>query len=568
MEFLKSLHLTTKQKIMNRLLLILILLTGMQLNAQKQIVVDAPVQKATVFLTGAQLFHQANVSLPKGQSEVILQGLSTTLDVNSVQAGGKGDFTILDIQYRLFYPEPIPNSVVLTETDKKIKAVQDSIIELDFDLRTFYNRREVLNVQKQMMLNNTLYKGTGSDSLDLIQKSVEYYNIKLNEIYVELLQVEKKEYQLNLTKAKMQTRIYELQMYRNQQAAQQQPNNPIPQIVVSVQAEEPVSATVEANYITYSAGWFATYDIRASDITKPVDLAYKANIWQTSGINWKEVKITCSTGNPTMGNNLPEITTWYLGNYNYYYESTIATGAAVVSEREESMMDDYLGNEKKIKTNSDAGNASSYTQTIQTIANVEFEIQLKYSIPNDGKSHIVSLQTKQLPTTYNYLIVPKVEQAAFLIARITDWESLNLLPGNANIYFNNTYVGKTNINPLSLADTLSLSLGRDRSIEVKRTQLSDKSNERLLATTSKKTMMYEIEVRNSKPITIEVIIKDHIPVSQKENIKVELLEKSGGELDELTGIVTWREKLKTKDKKSYNLGFEITYPKNEPLSLY
>lgn len=554
---------------MNRLLITLLLLTGMQLHAQKQIIVDAPVEKATVFLTGAQLFHQAAVNLPKGQSEIILQGLSMSLDPNSVQGGGKGEFTILDIQYRLFYPEPKPNAVVLTETDKKIKSINDSIVELDFDLRTFYNRREVLNVQKQMMLNNTLYKGTGSDSLVLIQQSVEYYDKKLNDIYVELLQVEKKEYQLNLKRAAMVARVYELQNYRNQQAALEQPNNPIPQIIMSVQTDYALSATVEANYITYNAGWYATYDIRATNIAKPVDIAYKANVWQNSGIDWKDVKLTCSTGNPMIGNNLPEITTWYLGYYDYYYNrdeaKTITLGSVATEDMDDAkvLSDKYLNAPSAV----DAGYANNYTTPVQTIANVEFDIQLKYSIPNDGKGHIVALQTKQLPTTYNYLIVPKVEQAAFLIARITDWESLNLLPGNANIYFNNTYVGKTNINPLALADTLSLSLGRDRAIEVKRTQLTDKSSERILATNAKKTMAFEIEIRNGKAIPIEVIIKDHIPVSQKESIKVELFEKDGGELDELTGIITWREKLKTKEKKDFNLEFEITYPKNEPLSL-
>lgn len=554
---------------MNRLLITLLLLTGMQLHAQKQIIVDAPVEKATVFLTGAQLFHQAAVNLPKGQSEIILQGLSMSLDPNSVQGGGKGEFTILDIQYRLFYPEPKPNAVVLTETDKKIKSINDSIVELDFDLRTFYNRREVLNVQKQMMLNNTLYKGTGSDSLVLIQQSVEYYDKKLNDIYVELLQVEKKEYQLNLKRAAMVARVYELQNYRNQQAALEQPNNPIPQIIMSVQTDYALSATVEANYITYNAGWYATYDIRATDIAKPFDIAYKANVWQNSGIDWKDVKLTCSTGNPMIGNNLPEITTWYLGYYDYYYNrdeaKTITLGSVATEDMDDAkvLSDKYLNAPSAV----DAGYANNYTTPVQTIANVEFDIQLKYSIPNDGKGHIVALQTKQLPTTYNYLIVPKVEQAAFLIARITDWESLNLLPGNANIYFNNTYVGKTNINPLALADTLSLSLGRDRAIEVKRTQLTDKSSERILATNAKKTMAFEIEIRNGKAIPIEVIIKDHIPVSQKESIKVELFEKDGGELDELTGIITWREKLKTKEKKDFNLEFEITYPKNEPLSL-
>ena len=553
---------------MNRLLFTLLLLTGMQLHAQKQIIVDAPVEKATVFLTGAQLFHQASVNLPKGQSEIILQGLSMSLDPNSIQGGGKGEFTILDIQYRLFYPEPKPNAVILTETDKKIKSINDSIVELDFDLRTFYNRREVLNVQKQMMLNNTLYKGMGSDSLVLIQQSVEYYDKKLNDIYVELLQVEKKEYQLNLKRAAMVARVYELQNYRNQQAALEQPNNPIAQIIISVQADNALSATVEANYITYNAGWYATYDIRATDIAKPVDIAYKANVWQNSGIDWKDVKLTCSTGNPMIGNNLPEITTWYLGYYDYYYNRDEVKTTTLGSVAQEDMDDVQELSKKYLEVPAvDAGYASNYTTPVQTIANVEFDIQLKYSIPNDGKGHIVALQTKQLPTTYNYLIVPKVEQSAFLIARITDWESLNLLPGNANIYFNNTYVGKTNINPLALADTLSLSLGRDRAIEVKRTQLADKSTERILATNAKKTMAFEIEIRNGKAIPIEVIIKDHIPVSQKESIKVELFEKDGGELDELTGIITWREKLKTKEKKDINLEFEITYPKNEPLSL-
>lgn len=222
---------------------------------------------------------------------------------------------------------------------------------------------------------------------------------------------------------------------------------------------------------------------------------------------------------------------------------------------------------KSITLDSNAGSSVNYTTQVQTIANVEFDIALNYTIPSDGKGHIVALQTKQLPTTYNYLIVPKIEQTAFLIASVTDWESLNLLPGMANIYFNNTYVGKTNINPLSLSDTLALSLGRDRSIEVKRTQLSDKSTERFLGANNTKTLAYEIEVRNGKAITIEVVIKDHIPVSQKENIKVELIEKSGGELDDLTGIVTWRQKVKTKEKKDFSLEFEITYPKNEPLSL-
>ncbi len=552
---------------MKRLVTLAAICLSLQLFGQKQFTVDATIDKATVFLNGAQLYHTGSVSLPAGPSEIIIQGLSASLDQNSIQGGGKGDFTILDIQYRLFYPEPVEMSVELTAIDKKVILVQDSINELDFDLRNIYNQREVLNVQKQMMLNNKLLKGAGSDSLELIQHSVDYYDKKLNEIYASLLSLDKQEFKLNKEKVRMQSRIYELQNYRNQQAAKLNPNAPVPQIVMSVFADAATSAKVEVNYITYNAGWYATYDIRASDISKPVDLAYKANIWQNSGIDWKDVKLTCSTGNPSLGNNLPQLTTWYLGYYNYYYDRDYEKDAeAPATTESRAAVDDYLSTKSADEVN--AGQASNFTTPVQTIANVEFDINLKYTIPADGKGHIVALQTKQLPSTYNYLIVPKLDQSAFLIARITEWESLNLLPGNANIYFNNTYVGKTNINPITLSDTLSLSLGRDNSIEVVRTQVADKSTDRIIGANNKKTMAFTIEVRNGKAIPIEIIVKDHIPISQSDDIKVELLNKSGGELEELSGIVTWREKVKPKDEKTYQLEFEITYPKNESLSLY
>jgi uncharacterized protein (TIGR02231 family) len=541
------------------------ILFSIQLFSQKQIVVNAPVDRATVFLNGAQLFHNASVAIPAGQSEIIIQGLAASIDQNSIQGGGKGAYTILDIQYRLFYPEPVLTSPELTAIDKKIMQVQDSINLIDFELRSVYNRKDVLNVQKQIMLNNKLLKGAGSDSLLLIQQSIEYYDTKLNEIFAAQLALDRSEFKINQEKSKLQIRLAELQNYRNQQAASQNPNAPVPQIVMSVAADAALTAKVEVNYLTTMAGWYATYDIRASDISKPVDLAYKANIWQNSGIDWKDVKLTCSTGNPSLGNTLPELTTWYLGYYNYYYERDYKEGSMPATSVDE--VDGYLGNKKQLD-DQNAGQAYNYTTQVQTIANVEFDINLKYSIPSDGKGHIVALQTKQLPSTYNYLIVPKLDQSAFLIARITEWESISLLPGNANIYFNNTYVGKTTINPLTLSDTLSLSLGRDNSIEVKRTQVADKSTDRIIGTNNKKTMAFSIEVRNGKSIPVEIIVKDHIPISQSDDIKVELLEKSGGELDELSGIITWREKVKPKESRKYKLEFEITYPKNETLSLY
>lgn len=543
----------------------LLLSLSLGASAQKQATVKADIDRAIVFLNGAQLFHSASVSIPAGPSEIIIQGLSQSLDQNSIQGGGSGNFTIMDIQYQLYYPEPVANTAEVTKTDKKILAIQDSMIMLDFQLKSLYAKKEVIDVQKTMLMNNKLLNTNSTDSLELIKNSVQYYEEKLQQLLTAGLENEKAQYLLNVERGRMQQRIYELQVYRNQQAQSINPNAPIPQVVMQVFADATTSGTVRVDYLTYNAGWYATYDIRATDVAKPIDITYKANIWQTSGLDWKNVEITCSTGNPLLGNTLPQLTTWYLGYYQQYYQRDFddqATAPAAATDAVEEVLSKTVTGDTKA-----AGYANQYTTVQPTLTNVEFEIDLKYTIPSDGKGHIVALQTEQLTTTFNYLIVPKIEQSAFLIARITDWETLNLLPGNANLYFNNSYVGKTFLNPLALSDTLSLSMGRDKGIEVDRKMVADKSSDRLIGLNEKKVMTYTTKVRNGKSIPIEVIIMEHIPVSQVDDIEVELLEKSGGELDELTGFITWREKMKPKADKSYTLSYEITFPKNAQLNL-
>ena len=555
---------------MKNLLFIAFLIVSAGLFANDPVTVNTAPDKAVVFLNGAQLFHSKTISLPSGTSDIIFEGIPQSIDPNSLQAGGKGDFAILDVQYRLYYPEPVYNQEWPDKIQKQIKLVQDSITELGFTIKQIQNQRSVLQLQQQMLYNNKLLvNGGGTDSLQLIMQSVEYYDKKLNEIYAALLSLERNELTTNNIIGAKQTRLYALQNYWAQENAKLGSKGPVPQVIVSVSSEFASSAKLEINYVTYNAGWYATYDIKATDIGQPVQLNYKANIWQNTGIDWKDVKLTCSTGNPLLGNTLPQLTTWYIGYYDYYYGRDYAPAESTTREgRAEDDANIAMGSvAKTLDEKKDAGSAANYTTHTQTIANVEFAIDLNYSIPSDGKGHLVSLESKTLPSAYNYLIVPKIEQSAFLIARITEWEGVNLLPGNANIYFNNSYVGKTYLDPLSLNDTLSLSLGRDRSIEVKRELVAEKSTDKILDTKNRKTLAYDITVRNGKPIAIDAIIMDQVPVSQDDDIKVEPVEIGKGVIDELTGFVTWREKLKTKETGKYSLEFDITYPKNQPLSL-
>lgn len=540
-------------------------LTSTIIYGQKELKVTMPVEKATVYLSGAQLFHSKSIALPAGQSDIIVEGISNNLDPASLQAGGTGSFTILDVQYRLYYPEPVVQSTLPDNIQKRITRVQDSITEFDYELKMLMSRREVINLQKTMLMNNKFVRGEGkTDSLALLKLTLEYYNVKLDDLLTELVSIERKEAGIYTQKNDLQIRLNELYNYWNQQSVQAN-NQPIPQVIISVVAEAAGTATIDLHYLSYSAGWYATYDIKATDIAQPVRLTYKANIWQSSGIDWKDVLLTCSTGNPAIGNNAPQLTTWYLTYYNYMYEERDAVKAVAAESRMDDVQEDlnsYLGNAPV-----SADYSSGYTVQQQTLTNMEFEIKLKYNIPSDGKSHLVALQDKMLDADYNYLIVPKLDNDAFLVAKITGWEDAGLLPGNANIYFKNSLVGKTSLNTLTLDDTLSISMGRDQSIEVARKALKEKSSDKFIGQNREVEMVYEITVRNNKAIGIDMVVMDQVPISQDESIKVELGDLGKASLEEYTGFLTWRDKVPSKGKKTYQFGYTVTYPKDKIIQL-
>lgn len=147
-----------------------------------------------------------------------------------------------------------------------------------------------------------------------------------------------------------------------------------------------------------------------------------------------------------------------------------------------------------------------------------------------------------------------------------DWDNLNLIEGEANVYFENSFVGSTYLDPSSLLDTLEISLGKDERIVVERKKLKDFEERRFFGSKTRESLSFEISIRNTKSESIEIIIQDQIPVSTDESIKVSHKELSGGELNEQTGMITWRLKLAANEVKKLRLNFEIEYPKGKRIN--
>ncbi|MBC7643234.1 MAG: DUF4139 domain-containing protein, partial [Flavobacterium sp.] len=192
-----------------------------------------------------------------------------------------------------------------------------------------------------------------------------------------------------------------------------------------------------------------------------------------------------------------------------------------------------------------------------------FDIDIPYDILSNGKAHSVALKEIKLPASYKYYAAPRIEKEAFLMAEINDYSKYNLLQGEANIIFEGMYVGKTNINPNQVADTLSLSMGRDKKISIKREKVVDKSGTKFLSTKKEQTFTFDITIRNNKKETIEMLLKDQYPLSTDKEIEIELLQNDNAKINTETGILTWTLSLKPQETKKIRISYKVKYPKDK-----
>ncbi len=149
--------------------------------------------------------------------------------------------------------------------------------------------------------------------------------------------------------------------------------------------------------------------------------------------------------------------------------------------------------------------------------------------------------------------MPKLDNDAFLLARITDWEKLNLLPANANIFFEGTYVGQSFVDTRNTRDTLSFSMGRDKKIIINRQKVKDFSTRKTIGNSRKEIFTYDITIRNTKKDAVSLIMLDQYPITTDKDIEIELLEKSNAAVDAEKGQVQWRMDL----KRPYEVGFQF-----------
>ncbi|WP_299248553.1 DUF4139 domain-containing protein [uncultured Cytophaga sp.] len=534
--------------------LIVILANSFNIHAQENIITANPtIKQVTVFLNRAQVETQTPITIENGKTVIRLQNQTTFLDPESIQVSGKGDFTILSVEHEMDYLKKETKPV-------KIQMLEDSIAHYSMlvDFNTQIN--DVLNKEEQLILSNQNIKGQNTNlTAKELSDMAHFFREHLEEIREEVIDNKMliKKYQSSLTRFNNQLAEY------NQIA-----NQPSSTIIVTVSAKTGLTGSLTTSYITSNAGWYPLYDIRAKDAKSPVQLAYKAQVFQKTGYDWKNVKIVLSTSNPSVGGNKPELTNWFVD----IYDPTIVRYKKQYKAIQPAMeMESYSADDKDYAKTSASGSArassvADYISEVETTLSIEFAIGLPYSILSGGKGQQVDIKNIDLPADYQYAVVPKLDLSAFLLARITKWDTYNILSGNANIYFEGTFVGKTYIDASNTTDTLNISLGRDPRIVVERNIITDYTSKKMIGTNRKEEYAYEISIRNTKKEPIVIVVEDQYPISKNSSLEVELLESSGASIDATIGKITWKINMATAETKKLILKYSVKYPKDKKVS--
>ena len=202
---------------------------------------------------------------------------------------------------------------------------------------------------------------------------------------------------------------------------------------------------------------------------------------------------------------------------------------------------------------------------IEKQTTVDFEIEIPYSIKSDNKSYAVDMTNYSLAASYQYYCVPKINKDAFLIASISDWEKYNLLEGEANIFFEDTYVGKSLLDIRHAKDSLQISLGSDKNIVVKREKLKDFTSKKFIGSKTEEFRSWEIIVKNNKNQRVNMSVFDQVPVSTLDEIKVELIELSKAKHNSATGEIKWDFVIEPRESKHFDLKYSVKYPKHKTL---
>ncbi|MEY5048966.1 MAG: hypothetical protein RLZZ175_2325 [Bacteroidota bacterium] len=527
---------------------IVLFLNNINVIAQEKKTVEADIKQVVVFLSKAQITNTTTTTLEGGTTELTITGLSPFIDKNSVQASGKGEMVILGVKSNVNHLKTQVKSAELIQ-------LEDTLEKVSLEVENLKDKLDILTKQHDMLLKNQEIGGKEKSlTPDDFEEYLDIFRDHLTELKKNLSKTDRELYK---KKALEQNIVNQIATISNKN------NKTVGEITITLQTKNRATVTLEVSYLVENAGWSPIYDLRSKNTSSPMQLIYRANVFQNTGVDWDKTKIKLSTANPTVGGEKPELDVWNVAIEEEYKKRKGKARSTNPSKAETTSGLGYSENDDKKLVQLSSFSLAEMVTVNENAVSTEFDIAVPYSVPSNGQAVLMDVQTYQIPVSYKYFSSPKLEANTFLTAQLTGWEQYNLIEGTANVFFEGTFVGETYLNPSNTEDTLKVSLGRDKKVVIKREVLKEFTSKQFLGSTKKVEYAYEISIRNTKKDSVAITVDDQIPVSKNKEIEVELLDGGGANYDKETGKLIWNVNLSSSEEKKFVFRFTVKYPKNK-----
>ena len=632
-------------------LLILSLILLNQEISSDTLTVHSEIKSVTVFQNQAQIQRVSDSVSTNGKTTIVFKKLSESIIDESIQISANGNFTLLSLAIHKDYTKTITEKENIQSLKDRRSKLLETLVGIKSKLEIIGKEIVMIDATKHVISGNKL-------SADELNELLTIYRLKLEEAIAHRDEMRKEMDTINKEIKKIDLQINE--------------NGSIDrtyykEIAIQIQTDSVKELEFRLDYLVNNAGWVPTYDVKSVGIKSPLEITYKAKIFQNTGIDWDDVTFTINSGDPSTNAIKPELNTQFvnfiypnlsnirLRGYNQLYDKNnsptvdkysntdkgniygriideltlenLSGGSIEVKKIGENRsitvtstdrngnfrlpklengnyllimkfvgyptshipltinnngyrliikleadligLDNVVVSAFGIERKENAPMVNDYDGALELIGNefisnqtsFSYQIDIPYSVPSDGKFYSLDFKKESIPIDYIYGSVPKLDPKAYLEAIIPDWSSLNLISGEANIYFENRFIGTSFIEPTTFDDSLSISLGKDEQINIERKQIKDFESKNIFRNKVRERVKYEIKMRNTKSQPLSIIVEDQIPVSTNDEIKITTINLSNGEINQDSGVIQWRLNLLPEETKILTLEYEIEYPK-------
>jgi uncharacterized protein (TIGR02231 family) len=518
---------------------------------------EAPITQVTVFTDRARLTRNGKIQLPKGESVIVLSGITMAMESDSVRVNGKGaGITIRGVDVK---------SDILAESKDELKAaLQAESKALKARLRELEHERAGNDAELSYYQYLQNYSGAGFGEgmvkgdipFERVSSTIKFIREQLEEIYSRRREMEARWQETNSKLTEVANKLAfdsQLEIKRGQA------------VHIAVEAVDETELEISLEYLVKNAAWRPLYDIRLLE-NKEIELSYFAEISQTTGEDWQEVMLSLSTARPARSKLLPKASTWYIETPEdkLAEQRGAKIGAASPVFGESSRRSSLYSPAAEEAPKPKAEIQQAAIRAASSGVFVTYSIGTPLSILGNGEPHKTTVTISTLKTELDYLTVPRVAEEAYLRAKITNNSLYTILQGDASIYHGNDFIAKTALLTVAPNDDFQIHLGMDERVKVERKLLQRDSTSRFLGSVAQTEYRYLISLTNLQDEKVKITIEEAYPLGRSSHIKVSLDSVNPAAKSETDlHILTWELELAAKEKREIEIAFTIEHGRNQ-----